>query len=388
MGRSKLDTLKATTLKTFFEVAGKLGLTVGQHYTYNQMNKLIKFSNGSEVVLKDLFSYPSDPEFDSLGSLEITGAFIDECNQISQKAKTIVSTRIRYKLDEYNLLPKMIMSCNPARNWVYNDFYKKSLEGTLEEYKAFIPALNSDNEFITKHYVNQLNRADTVTKNRLLYGNWEYQDELAMFNYDCILDIFKDTTELTKRQPPINKDMVISIDVARLGKDKTCIMIWDGMDVIDIIELTKTRINEQKDIINELKEKYQLKNRQLVFDTDGVGGGLADSFPGCVEIVNNSRALMAENYQNLKTQLYYKLTEQINNNQITIYCNEDIKKRLTQELQVLKREDADQDGKIKMTNKDSVKKQIGRSPDISDAMAFRMHLIIEPQASFNYVRVK
>jgi phage terminase large subunit len=178
MGRAKLDTLKATTLKTFFEVAAKLGLKEGEHYKYNQMNKLIKFYNDSEIVLKDLFHYPSDPEFDSLGSLEITGAFIDECNQISVKAKTIVGTRIRFKLDEFNLTPKILLTCNPARNWVYNDFYKKQIDGTIEDYKRFIPALNTDNQYITKHYINRLEKADVVTTNILLYGNCVYQDEL------------------------------------------------------------------------------------------------------------------------------------------------------------------------------------------------------------------
>lgn len=388
MGRAKLDTLKATTLKTFFEVAAKLGLKEGTHYKYNQMNKLIKFFNQSEIVLKDLFHYPSDPEFDSLGSLEITGAFIDECNQISVKAKTIVGTRIRYKLDEFDLTPKILLTCNPARNWVYNDFYKKQIDGTIEDYKRFIPALNTDNQYITHHYVKRLEKADTITKNRLLYGNWEYQDELAMFNYDSILNMFHELAEVKFREQPLSKNIVITIDVARLGKDKTCIVVWDGLDVIDVIELSKTRINEQKDIIKELKDKYQIKNKQLIFDTDGVGGGLADSFAGCVEIVNNSKALMGENYQNLKTQLYYKLADMINSGEIVVYANDDIKQRLTQELQVLKRENADQDGRIQMTSKDSVKKQIGRSPDISDALAFRMHMLIEPAPSFSYVRIK
>jgi len=388
MGRAKLDTLKSTTLKTFFEVAGKLGLKENVHYRYNQMNKMIKFYNQSEIVLKDLFSYPSDPEFDSLGSLEITGAFIDECNQISLKAKTIVATRIRFKLDEFNLEPKIIMTCNPARNWVYNEFYKKSLDGNLEEYKSFIPALNTDNEYITAHYVKQLNRADTVTKNRLLYGNWEYQDELSMFNYDSIMAIFIDSKQTKFLELPDKKNVFITIDVARLGKDKTCILVWDDMTVIDVIELSKMRLNLQKEIIDELKVKYQIKNKQLIFDTDGVGGGLADNFPGCLEIVNNSKALMDENYQNLKTQLYFKLADKINSGEITIYCNADIQLRLTQELQVLKREKADQDGKIHMTPKDSVKKQIGRSPDISDSMAFRMLLVVEPQATFSYLRVR
>jgi len=57
------------------------------HYSYNAQSSEINFSNGSQIVLKDLFSYPSDPNFDELGSLEITDAFIDEANQVSAKGE-------------------------------------------------------------------------------------------------------------------------------------------------------------------------------------------------------------------------------------------------------------------------------------------------------------
>lgn len=374
MGRSKLHTLKTTTLKTFFEVTKKLGLKENEHFKYNQQNNIITFMNGSEIILKDLFSFPSDPEFDSLGSLEIAGAFIDECNQVSHKAKNIVMSRCRHKLDEFKITPKIFMSCNPARNWVYNEFYKKKEDGILEDYKAFIPALSTDNKFISKHYVTNLERQDEITKKRLLYGIWDYEDVLGLFKYDAIQEMFDDSSYQFE---PI--DISFSIDVARLGKDKTCILVFDGLNIIEIIELSKKRLNEQQDIINELKDKYQVKtNKQLIFDTDGVGGGLADQFKGCVEIVNNSKAMNSENYQNLKTQLYYKLAEKVNAGEIRIYnASDDIKLRLSQELQIIKRKDADQDGKLKITNKDEVKQAIGRSPDISDALAYRMYLTLK-----------
>ena len=376
MGRSKLTTLKKTTLKTFFEVCQMLKMVEGDHFKYNQINNEIRFYNGSEIILKDLFSYPSDPEFDSLGSLEIGGAFIDECNQVSEKAKNIVMSRIRHKLDEFGIAPKMLMTCNPARNWVYNEFYKKHLDGRLDPWKMFIPALSTDNKFISKHYVTNLKRQDEVTKRRLLHGNWDYEDELDLFKYDSILDMFDSEGELDLVD--INGGIVFSIDVARLGKDKTCIIVWNEMNIVEVVEISKKHFDEQKTVINSLMYKYNIQNKDLIFDTDGVGGGLADMFRGCVEIVNNSKPLHDENYQNLKTQLYYKLAEQVNTGKIKIITvSPDVKLRLMQELQIIKREKADQDGKLKMTNKEQMKVQIGRSPDISDAMAFRMHKLVK-----------
>jgi phage terminase large subunit len=153
MGRSELKNLKQTTLKSFFEVTSKLNLKTGVDFSYNQGSSSIFFSNGSEILLKDLYAYPSDPEFDGLGSLEITGAFVDECNQITEKAKAIVKSRIRYKLDEHGIVPKMLMTCNPAKNWVYQQFYKPFKSNTLSREKAFIQSLVTDNPFISKHYI-------------------------------------------------------------------------------------------------------------------------------------------------------------------------------------------------------------------------------------------
>ena len=99
MGRAKLSALKDTTLKTFFELASDLGIS--NQFTYNAQSNIIYWNNGSEILLKDLFLYPSDPNYDSLGSLEITGAFIDECNQVVYKAWQIVG--FSYKIQAYRI---------------------------------------------------------------------------------------------------------------------------------------------------------------------------------------------------------------------------------------------------------------------------------------------
>ena len=123
----------------------------------------INFNNGSQILLKDLFLYPSDPNFDSLGSLEITGAFIDECNQIVYKAWQIVTSRIRYKLKEFDLEPKILGSCNPAKNWVYKEFYIKHKKGELKDSRKFIQALPTDNPHLPQSYLDSLLSLD---KNR------------------------------------------------------------------------------------------------------------------------------------------------------------------------------------------------------------------------------
>ena len=60
-----------------------MSLKSGEHFTYNGQSNVITFNNGSEIILKDLAFQPSDPNYDSLGSMEVSAIFIDESTQIT-----------------------------------------------------------------------------------------------------------------------------------------------------------------------------------------------------------------------------------------------------------------------------------------------------------------
>jgi phage terminase large subunit len=370
MGRSKLDSLKKTTLNTFFEVCELWNLKADKHYHFNAGSNIITFFNKSEIILKDLFLYPSDKNFDSLGSLEITAAFIDEANQITEKAKNIVASRMRYKLDNYNIIPKLLMTCNPAKNWVYTQYYRPAKEGKQKPHRKFIQSLVDDNEYISKFYKKQLQTLDELSKQRLLFGNWEYDaTNDALIEYDAILNLFS--------QKGVTGDKYISCDVARFGSDKTVIMYWEGLHIKKIKTLLKSAINDVVSEVKQIQQANAVPLRNIIIDEDGVGGGAKD-FLRCQGFVNNSKALKGENYQNLKTQCYYKLADLINRAQIGIECPDiTIKNNLIEELEQVRTKDADKDNKLQILPKDTIKAIIGRSPDYSDAMAMRIFYEID-----------
>ena len=370
MGRSKLDSLKKTTLNTFFEVCQTWGIIANKHYNFNAGSNIIKFYNDSEIILKDLFLYPSDRNFDSLGSLEITAAFIDEANQITEKAKNIVASRMRYKLDDYGIIPKLLMTCNPAKNWVYTQYYKPSKEGVQKPHRKFIQSLVDDNKFISKHYKTQLLTLDELSKQRLLFGNWEYDaTKDSLIEYDAIINLFSQTGK--------QGDKYLSCDVARFGSDKTVIMYWEGLHIKKIKTLLKSAINEVVNEIRLLQQQYAVRLTNIIVDEDGVGGGVKD-YMRCRGFVNNSKALKGENYQNLKTQCYYKLADMVNTAQIGIDCKDvNIKNNIIEELEQVRTKDADKDNKLQIISKETVKDIIGRSPDYSDALAMRMFFEID-----------
>jgi hypothetical protein len=379
MGRAVAKTLKETTLKTFFEIAAKQGLKSGSDFVYKENKSLIEFPRtGSEIILKDLFAYPSDPNFDELGSLEITGAFIDEFNQVTEKAFSIVKSRIRYKLDQYDLVPKILGTCNPSKNYVYKRFYLPYRDGTLPTDRKFVQSLLSDNkENISRHYEKNLEGLDEVSKQRLLYGNWEYDDDpAAMVQYDCIVNLFSNLFVASGAK-------YITADIARLGKDFTKIYVWEGFRVIKTYTLSKSRVDDTAKSIREIATKHGVPMSNVVCDEDGVGGGVVDILR-CKGFIANSTPIQVpnsvHNYGNLKAQCGHALATVINENRMFVAAESvEHEKLITEDLGQLKRKDIDKDGKFYLIPKEVMKRNLGgRSTDDMDNMIMRMIFEVQP----------
>ena len=105
--------------------------------------------------------------------------------------------------------------------------------------------------------------------------------------------------------------------------------------------MLKSAINDIVEEIKKLQQENQVALRNIIVDEDGVGGGVKD-YLRCQGFVNNARALKNENYQNLKTQCYYKLADLINKSQLGITCNNiNTKNDIIEELEQVRTKDAD-----------------------------------------------
>lgn len=378
IGRKELKQLKSTTLVTFFKVCSKHALKKDIHYRYNDNTSIITFTNGSTISLLDLAYKPSDPMYEDLGSSEYTGGWIEEGGEVNFEAFDTLKSRIgRCLNDKYNLLAKILITCNPKKNWLYNIFYKPQKEGKLPSNYIFIQSLVTDNTEIEAGYIDKLKSiTDKSKKERLLYGNWEYDDDPSvLIDYDAIQDAFtNDYVEEGKGY--------ITCDVARFGIDNTVIIRWSGLRAEQIITLKKSSISDTVEKINELAYEYSISKSNILVDEDGVGGGCKD-FLKCKGFVNNSRPLPikgeTENYSNLKTQCYYRLANRINNGELFINCEDSfVKTSIIEELEQVRRKDMDKENKLAIIPKDVVKEKLGRSPDYSDALMMREWFDLQP----------
>ena len=403
IGRKTMVSLKQTTLVSFFEVMKLLNIPTKQ-YKFNGQDNVVTFKNGSVVYLKDMDWKPSDPHYTRFGGLLLTGAFLDEANEIPEKAIEIINSRIgRMKNDEYNLLPKMLYAFNPDKGFVYRTFYEPWKKGLEKAGHKYIPALAIDNPHIAESYIDTLWNLPEISKQRLLFGNFDYDDSDDMLvDYQQITALF---TTIAKEIEPY----YIIVDIAGDGKDNSVFSVWRGGELF-VLEL-RNGMNTQEVIehIRKLADEYKVPNSNIAVDAIGIGEGVAHSplLSGCVpfkssnvpvptkpepvskyDIYGNKRMeekFVTPNYTNLRSQMGWVLASKIKNGELAIRINEaeqvtvgdrqmTMRDVIEEELSMLRDGNPDNDGvKKRLMSKKDMKKFLGRSPDVLDIFLMRQY---------------
>lgn len=188
VARKTLKSLKGSTWNTIKKVCKEWGLKEGVHYKINNLDGILTFWNDSVIIMQEMVDLPSDPNFERFGSSEFTIAFIDEVSEISERAVEVLFSRLRWRTAETFKTARMMMSTNPCITWVRSRFVQDD-EGnpiTCREGEAYVPFSVFDNPNVqfVQTYVAALNKiTDKATRERLLYGNWDFVDSNIMAAY-------------------------------------------------------------------------------------------------------------------------------------------------------------------------------------------------------------
>lgn len=402
IGRKELKTLRLTTLSEMFIIFSELGYQENQDYVYKAQDGILKFANGSEILLLDTAYSPQDPEYTRFGSLNLTWAWIEESNETPEKGKSILKTRVgRYNtIDGITVKPFWLETFNPNKGHVYRDYYKPWKEKTLPAYRSFIRALPGDNPYLPEAYIKNLERSDKITKQRLLLGNFEYDsDENKLISYDAIVDLTTNTIISGREKYLIN-------DIARFGGDKIVLGEFEGLTLVGLTVNTYQDTDATKEKIKAQAVESRIPFSQILSDEDGVGGGVIDGLKGTKGFMGGSSPLeiwdslkmrkVVANFINLRAQCYFKLAEMINNHQIAIrlkyfktniegYTQDKAISDLQEELDAIKQADnSGQSIKLAIVPKTEIKEALGRSPDFADIMMMRMLFELKEIQKVNY----
>lgn len=380
IGRTELKRLMQSTYITWGKVCKYHKVPSDDWHLDGKYNRII-FKNGSMIDLLDVKFLPvEDPLYERFGSLEYTVGWLEEAGEINFAAFDVLKTRVgRHMNDEFGLIGKVLLTCNPKKNWLYSKIYKPWKLGTLDKRYAFIQALYGDNTYRSAGAQDDLSGIENLaTKERLMFGNWEYDDDpTALMTYDNITDLFTNSVVESEQK-------FLIVDVARYGQDKTVVTRFKGLHAYKIEYRTKQSIENTRAWIKEIAEEDNIPFSHILIDEDGVGGGLVDGLNGVKGYMANRtpfpnlQTKKPDNFVNLKAQCAYKLADYVNQHKMAVRTEDEVVKEwLIEELAQIKSKDADKDGKKAIIPKDKVKELLNRSPDFADTFVMRMYFEFE-----------
>lgn len=361
--RKNMSVLKRTTYLTFQKVANDLHIP----YTENRQDMYWQVGDSRIYFLEADDS--KDQDFNKLRGLELTAAMIDEANEVAEKAFNILKMRIGRE-NRNGELAFLYLTTNPDQNWVKETFYDPYKEGSIEAPYYYLQALAKDNPFNQPEYIEALEHLPENEYNRFVLGDWSYSDDP---NQLIRFDVLKPQL-LASRSKEADG---MGIDVAREGDDDTFFAYRKNIENvrrIGDIEL----INSQDTITTASIAIEKMKDRKVgagsvSVDVIGVGGGVVDSMRSRGYRVNafNSGASPTEDaghlqFKNMRAQMYWKLREGLENGTIELVDDARLIKELTAIRYFVK------DKYIQIESKPEIKKRLGSSPDMADAVTIAL----------------
>lgn len=383
LGRKELTRLKETTVITLLrEVMPAVGMLPAE-YNYNEHKSRIDLTNGSQILLFDLARQPSDPDFDTFGSLSLTHTVIEEGGEVVKKARDVFTSRKnRFLNKEYGLVGKSVMTCNPSLNFIKDEYYEPykalgmgdyqqwsygqvEIDGQLmPAYRAFLKSLAYDNPFLAHNYIQNLKNMPPQERKRLLDGNWDYMDDDSMLFKPLLLD--KASTS-----EPREGVKYIAVDPADKGKDKTvATLIEDGIvtkqKYIGYSESDPTPISEQLSLgliqFAQLEGFTATDAKRIAIEGNGVGVGMRDFMRskgwGITEYTATSQT---------RSKAYYDTSQDMDKGELQILNSLNTISEVRKQLMAHTYE-VDDKLRPKVLKKDKIKEILGKSPDEADSL--------------------
>lgn len=266
------------------------------------------------------------------------------------------------------------------------------ISGTIYDNKEL---LNVDPQYLAN-----LLAQDAETKAALFDGNWKVvPSENDIYPYPAFAGMFENMYQVNR------ENRYITADIALKGSDKFIVGVWYGFELVDMLVMPRSDGKEVFEGIRSMAAYHKVPNNNISFDNDGVGGFIDGFIVGARPFVNGGAPLptvdgpkdavgksIKENYENLKTQCYYRSGMRVGRGEYRIseevankmYDNKmTVRHRFLHERKAIKRDKADMDGKLRIIKKDQMKVILdGQSPDIMDMFMMREYFELIPKMSW------
>jgi hypothetical protein len=255
------------------------------------------------------------------------------------------------------------------------------IEGDIHENKIL---LKDDPAYLAK-----LLSGSEEDQLRLYKKNWKIKIEKdIIFNHIKFQDVF--LSDFVS-----GGSMYITADIATSGRDLLIIAVWCGKRWVDVEICGSNSGKEAVEKIEQMRSKWRVPNSNILFDADGVGGGMTGWIANCVEFRALHRPIGRPDYRNIKAQCYFELSYCVNQTNgktsedmyyVTpdvatrifplkdpgIYRERSIRWILEHQMKAIRKDKPDIDQKLNIIRKDEQKTLInGLSPDFMDVWMMR-----------------
>lgn len=386
LARRQMIDITRSTLQTFYKVLRHIEGNANPDYDPDRFwkyssafNTITHRRNGAKIVFIATEYMPADPNFDRLGSTEYTAGWLEEAQETSRRAADVLASRVGRNLNkELGIKPRVLLTCNPAKNWLYTDYYIPYTKRTLPADKKVILATVKDNTHLPAEYSERLEQmTDKQLKERLVDGNWEFEEEGGYL----ISSVSLANCVHVLREPG---EIHIGVDVALNGEraDKTQIVVtcgnaFDAMKNIDPADFTADPALFDywlaESIFNYCRQWGDLSATARRIDVSGVGSAIYRiltehfkmkfyPFKGSIKPFPRPRSTLK--FWNLRAQAYWEAKEKIRLKKFSLPANYD--EELWQELTATKY--TNRNDIIAIEDKAILRRRLGRSPDKADAL--------------------
>ena len=340
---------KALTKVLIYEILG-FAAQLGVNIDWNKTSQELHFDNGSV-----LFCYSSENPSSLLGLSEIAILAIDEaaycCEEIYNYAKD------RMRGSKYPSMTRLISSpstLDKVQNW-FSKVVKEHPEDVIH-------ATYRDNPFTSEEFKKEL-------EDRYVIGSNLFRQQCLgeIFDTDVASQIiFRHEFPLEKRET--GKEFWFGMDASGVGTDSDMYAIVDKYGMVDYIERIEAKTQEKAGIVSKLYDKYDVKFGNIDM-TGGYGQGVYDLSTDKKLMVGGvnfaQKAINFEKYPNARTEIYLELAKAIKEG---FWVNDKVKEEMLAQAMFINNR-----GQGQLVPKDEVKKILGHSPDLCDAVALAVY---------------
>lgn len=340
---------RALTLVLIREIKNRCS-EFGIKINHNKSSNELVFPNGSI-----LYAFSAESPDALLGLTEISMLCMDEAAYDNEEIYNNAKDRMRG--GKYKSMTRLISSPNSTekiQNW-FSVLCKKYPS-------CVVHATAFDNPFTSEEFKNEL-------KERYVEGSNMYRQQVL----GEILDMDVASQIIMRNQFPESKretDKVywFGMDASGMGADSDMFVVIDKFGMVDHEERRESNTFEKAGIVSMLYDKYSIKTGNIDL-TGGYGQGTFDMVTekgydiGGVNFAQ--KAVDFEKYPNARTEMYLELAKAIKEG---FWVNEEVKKEMLAQSVFINNK-----GQVQLVPKEDVKKVLGHSPDLCDAVALAVY---------------